>query len=71
MRELLPNFGRRCRELRCNQGMLQRHVAGMAGIDVWSLSHYERGKREPSVITVCKLARALRTTPNYLLGFIK
>lgn len=41
----------------------------MLGIKQAKYSHYENRRREPSLDDLCKIARALGTTPNVLLGF--
>lgn len=39
------------------------------GIKQAKYSHYENKRREPSLDELCRIARALNTTPNVLLGF--
>jgi transcriptional regulator with XRE-family HTH domain len=39
------------------------------GIKQAKYSHYENHRREPSLDELCRIARALDTTPNVLLGF--
>lgn len=41
----------------------------MLGIKQAKYSHYENRRREPSLDELCRIARALNTTPNVLLGF--
>ena len=41
----------------------------MLGIKQAKYSHYENQRREPSLDELCRIARALHTTPNVLLGF--
>lgn len=55
------------RQLRANtpQGVF----ADMLGIKQAKYSHYENRRREPSLDELCRIARALNTTPNVLLGF--
>ena len=43
--------------------------ASRLGIKQAVYSHYENKRREPSLDEVCRIARALGTTPNVLLGF--
>lgn len=39
------------------------------GLKQAKYSHYENRRREPSLDELCRIARALDTTPNVLLGF--
>lgn len=39
------------------------------GLKQAKYSHYENHRREPSLDELCRIARALNTTPNVLLGF--
>ena len=43
--------------------------ANRLGLKQAKYSHYENKRREPSLDELCRIARALDTTPNVLLGF--
>ena len=43
--------------------------ADKLGIKQAKYSHYENKRREPSLDELCRIAKALKTTPNVLLGF--
>jgi hypothetical protein len=43
--------------------------ADRLGIKQAKYSHYENRRREPSLDELCRIAKALNTTPNVLLGF--
>ena len=60
-------FGERVREQRVAEKLTQEKLAEKAGISFAFVGHIERGTRKCSVDTLVKLARALNTTPNYLL----
>ncbi len=47
---------------RTEQGLTQRELALKAGISVSYLSLIERGKRNPNISTLIKIANALRTS---------
>ena len=49
--------------------MPQGVFAERLGIKQAKYSHYENHRREPSLDELCRIARALDTTPNVLLGF--
>ena len=50
-------------------GTPQGVFAERFGIKQAKYSHYENHRREPSLDELCRIARALDTTPNVLLGF--
>jgi len=62
------SLGRRIVDYRKKAGISQKELAEMVGIKPSSLSYYERGKREPNVLILIGLAKALRITGDALLG---
>ena len=52
-------FGARLRQLRRARAFSQEELAGRAGLDRTYISGCERGMRNPSLVTVAKLASAL------------
>jgi transcriptional regulator with XRE-family HTH domain len=61
------NFGDRIKELRENQGLLQRQLAASLEIDTPMFSKIERGERKAKREQVVKLAELLQTDENELL----
>lgn len=61
------NFGYRIKELRENQGLLQRQLAASLEIDTPMFSKIERGERRAKREQVVKLAELLQTDENELL----
>lgn len=61
-------FGRRLYSLRTMLGMSQAELSKKSGVSVQSISHYERGRRNPKIDKVRSLAKALGVTSSYLLG---
>lgn len=59
--------GANVRRLREAQGMTQEQLAERSGFGQNYLSDLERGRRNPTVVTVFELAQALNTTPALLL----
>ena len=59
-------MGRRVRQLRNSRGLTQKRLA--EGIDVSAsfIGHIERGEKQCSLDTVCRLAVYLETTIDYL-----
>ena len=66
MKELL---GRRVRDLRKKRGLTQERLAEVAGMDVKYLGGIERGKENPTVGTLEKLAGALSVKVRQILDF--
>lgn len=59
----------RLRERTTALGITHKDVAIRAGIDPRNYGHYVVGRSRPPYEKLLKIAKALRTTPNYLLGF--
>lgn len=59
-------FGNRIRQLRLSRGFSQEELADSAGLDRTYIGGIERGERNPSLINILKLARALNTKPENL-----
>ena len=58
----------RLRERRHELGLTQEEAAAAAGMNVTQYNGYERGRSAPSAVTLPRLAKALRTTQEALLG---
>ena len=65
--ELLTNFGKAVRNKREGFALSQEDLAEAANFDRTYISLLERGKRNPSLSNLCRLAAALTTTPSNLL----
>lgn len=50
------------------KGMSQKEVSEIIGVAKSTFSLYESGNREPNIPTIKKIADALDTSPNELLG---
>ena len=59
----------RIKELRIQRGLTQNKLAEMIGADSNLVSRWERGKSKPISLYVQKLAQALGTSMDYLLGY--
>jgi transcriptional regulator with XRE-family HTH domain len=60
-------FGQNLRESRRDGKVSQEDLARRSGVDRTAISTYERGRREPNLRTIVKLARALGVAPADLL----
>ena len=59
---------KRIKELREDKGLTIKALAEELGLNVATLSTYERGTREPSINTIVQLAKYFNVTSDYLLG---
>jgi transcriptional regulator with XRE-family HTH domain len=59
----LKIFGQEVRRQRLRLRLTQEEIADRAGFDRTYLSMVELGKRNPALLNICRLARALDTTP--------
>jgi len=64
-------FGANLRAARTGAGLSQEALAYEAVVDRAAISVYERGRREPNLRTVLKLARALGLSPVTLLDGVE
>lgn len=62
-------FGERLKQKRLEANLSQQKLAEIVGISARSIQNYENNKRYPnSLATTVKIAEALGTTSNFLLG---
>ena len=62
-------LGQRIRAQRVRIGMTQEELAEILYLKKSTISYYENDKKEMKASSLSELARALHTTPDYLLGF--
>lgn len=67
--EVLIEFGGRLRDVRLSREMSQEALAGLAELDRTYISLLERGKRNPTLVCIAKLAQALSVTVAELFNF--
>jgi transcriptional regulator with XRE-family HTH domain len=61
------SFGTRLAQLRRVRGLSQEALAKLCGLHRTYVSSIERGQRNVSLLTIVKLARALRVKPAALV----
>lgn len=66
-RGLFLSFGRTLRERRTSLGLSQEELADLAGLHRTYVGSIERGERNPSLLNIARLARALRVKPSELM----
>lgn len=64
-------LGQRIRAQRIRMGMTQEELAELLYMKKSTISYYENDKKEMRASGLADLAKALHTTPDYLLGFEK
>lgn len=62
------DFGKRLAEIRAYRELTQHELAAKAGMVPSAISHFESGRREPSLSNLRKLAEALDTGATELLA---
>ena len=64
----MNRFAERLRELRLDSGMSRKQLAEACQTFERNISYWELGQRECNFDMLIKLANALNTTSDYLLG---
>ncbi len=63
------NFSERFKEIREDRGFTQQELAEALHLTPATVSHYEKGNREPSLDVLVQIAEFLDVSVEYLLGF--
>lgn len=73
LRELADSdgFGANLLLARQEMGLSQQLLGARSEVDAAAISLYERGRREPNLRTILKLARTLQTSPSRLLRDVR
>jgi transcriptional regulator with XRE-family HTH domain len=61
-------FAHRLRQCRVRRVLTHEALALLSGVSATAIRNYERGRQEPHLSAVIRLAAALRVTPDALLG---
>lgn len=69
MADIRKEFGQRLRQLRERRKLTQEGLADKAGMHFTYIGQIERGVRNPSLVNLHKLAKALRVSAGELLPF--
>lgn len=67
--EILNSFGKKLQKLRTDRNLSQEKLAEIGGFDRTYISLLERGVRNPSLVNIFRLAKALNVSPDKLLKF--
>ena len=65
----VTKFGKALREIRLKKKMSQGDIAKKLGVHRSYISGLERGKRNPSLLTIKKMAKAIGVEPKDLLEY--
>lgn len=68
--QLQVKFGRKLAEIRKNKGIAQEKFAFDLGVDRTYISYLERGKRNPSLFVLWKMAKSLQVKLSELTDFV-
>jgi len=69
MEDIRKKFGKHLRKLREAKNLTQEELADIAGMHFTYIGQIERGLRNPSLVNLHKLAKALRVSAGQLLPF--
>jgi len=69
MGDIKKEFGVHLRKLRQKQGLTQEELADKAGMHFTYIGQIERGIRNPSLVNLQKIAKALKVSAGELLPF--
>lgn len=69
MADIRKQFGDHLRELRLKRKLTQEELADIAGMHFTYIGQIERGLRNPSLVNLQKLAKALKVKGGELLPF--
>ncbi len=69
MGDIRITFGKHLRKIREEKGLTQEKLADLAGMHFTYIGQIERGKRNPSLVNLERLAKALRIDAGKLLPF--
>jgi transcriptional regulator with XRE-family HTH domain len=64
-------FGATVRRLRVAAGLTQEQLGARCGMDLSAVSRLERGRRNPRLDTLVRIARALEVPPAALLEDVR
>lgn len=67
MKNKVLQFGKKLREVRLKKKLSQGDIARILGVHRSYISGLERGRRNPSLLTIQKVAKALNISPKELL----
>ncbi len=65
---MIIELGEKLKALRIENHLRQDQVARLVNVEKSSISMYETGMRQPSYITLVRLADVFKVTTDYLLG---
>ncbi|OGJ00660.1 hypothetical protein A3G98_00315 [Candidatus Nomurabacteria bacterium RIFCSPLOWO2_12_FULL_37_8] len=67
MKNEVLQFGKKLREVRLKKKLSQGDLARILGVHRSYISGLERGRRNPSLVTIQKIAQALKVNPKDLI----
>ena len=61
-------LGERMKKLRLERDMTGQQLGRLLGVEKSAISHWEKGLRIPSDITIVEMSKVFNTSTDYLLG---
>jgi len=71
MADISIKFGLVLKQQREKAGFSQEYIALQSGLDRSFVSMLERGKRQPSLLTICHLSKALSIKPSEMVALVE
>lgn len=66
--QMMKTFGSRLKELRNKKHLKQDEIAHIFGVAPSTIGAYERGSRQTTLDTICKMSQFFNVSVDYLLG---
>jgi transcriptional regulator with XRE-family HTH domain len=60
-------FGRRLRQVRESGGLSREALGSLTGVHPTAIHRFEKGRRDPRLTSILRLARGLRVPPRELI----
>jgi transcriptional regulator with XRE-family HTH domain len=64
----MPKISERLVSLQKERNVQKKDIAEAAGLSLMGYYRYEKGEREPTASTICKLCDFFNVSADYLLG---
>ena len=66
-KQILTKLGDRIKQIRTEKGLTTRELEAFSGVDSGNITRYELGQKNPSYLTLVKLAKGLEVSIHSLI----
>ncbi|MGX5820672.1 helix-turn-helix domain-containing protein [Chitinophaga lutea] len=66
-KQILEKLGDRIKKIRTEKGLTTRELEAFSGVDSSNITRYELGQKNPSYLTLVKLAKGLEVSIHSLI----